>query len=231
MENKIVLLVSGGLDSFIAWKYLNHVDCTVLPLFINYHGKYTDKELSVCEELYGEELIIDEDTLNFSDKEYGEKAFIKNRNIYLALVASNYGYNICMAGLKDDNVGDKSPEAFTSITNLLNTVNSTDKFTYNVMSPFWNKEKSEIVEWYVNSGFPEGLLLRTTSCYHPHKHYCGECPSCFRKYCALISNGINIPPFRNKKLAKEYLCKAIFGVYTPKRKKSIKTSCKFIDVK
>ena len=146
-KNKVVLLVSGGLDSTIAYKYLLHFDKEVLPLFINYKGRYTNKEWAACRYLYGKELHVD-DSLNFEKFEIGEKGFIKNRNAHFALIASNYGEKICMAGLKDDNVGDKSPEAFIKMENLLNTINPEMNGTYSVFSPFWNKEKADIIEYF-----------------------------------------------------------------------------------
>ncbi len=49
---KTVLLVSGGLDSYIAYYYLIKDGYEVLPLHINYQGIYSNKELSVVEELF-----------------------------------------------------------------------------------------------------------------------------------------------------------------------------------
>lgn len=224
----MILLVSGGLDSYIACRYLEEVGeaCIIEPLFINYSGKYTTKELEVCKQLYGK-LTID-CTLNFIDKEIGEKAFIKNRNAYFALIASNYGNEIVMGGLKDDKVGDKSPAAFLAMENLLNTNNSDSR--YSVFSPFWRKTKSDIIKWYINSGFAIDDLLQTTSCYHPTEHFCGKCPSCFRKWCAFSDNGIShhLPTFNNNEMVKKYLDN--IESYDIERQRSIKDAAEKLGV-
>ena len=220
----MILLVSGGLDSYIACRYLEESDTgyAIQPLYIDYRGKYTKKEKAVCERLYPK-LLVD-DTFNFNGVESGKKAFIKNRNAYFALIASNYGTTIVMGGLKDDKVGDKSPEAFIAMENLLNTINPHEVFT--VFSPFWKKTKSEIIKWYINSGYEINDLLQTTSCYHPTEHFCGKCPSCFRKWCAFSDNNIAhyLPMFKNKELVETYLNN--IKSYDLQRQQSIKDAAK-----
>ncbi len=222
----IVLLVSGGLDSYIAKTYLEFNGDVVIPLFINYHGRYTAKEKKICLELYPNLKI--NNSLYLGRFEYGEKAFIKNRNIYFALIASNYGQNICMAGLQDDNVGDKSPEAFNKMQDVLSEVNVK---TYSVFSPFWRKTKTQIIDWYLrSSNLPIKTLVKTTSCYHPTKLFCGECPSCFRKWCAFQDNHISsyLPSFTNKNLVHKYIKN--LKLYDQARQKSILSSAKIMGV-
>jgi len=223
MDLKCVLLVSGGLDSYIGYHYLKKDGYKVKPLFVNYGGKYSEKEKVVVQKLFPD-LIID-NCLNFYGEDSGEKAFIKNRNAYLALVASKYSNAICMAGLKDDNVGDKSPEAFVKMSALLTEINNDTKYGYIVFSPFWRKTKADILHWYLSAGLSVTNLLMTTSCYHPTATYCGECPSCFRRYCAFVSAGVPnfIPMFRNTIMAEEYFNKK--DSYDAERSESIKKAC------
>jgi len=220
----MIILVSGGLDSYIACRYLEEDNSGYIlkALFIDYHGKYTKKEKAVCERLYPK-LLVD-DTLNFNNIESGKKAFIKNRNAYFALIASNYGERIVMGGLKDDNVGDKSPESFLAMERLLNTIDT--KNQYSVISPFWRKTKSDIIKWYLEYGFDVEDLLQTTSCYHPTEHFCGKCPSCFRKWCAFSDNNIAhyLPTFKNKELVETYLNN--IKSYDLQRQQSIKDAAK-----
>ena len=222
---KCVLLFSGGVDSFIAYHVLKAEHQEIIPLYVNYNGRYTDKELSVVQKLIPS-CQINWRTFNFSSFEYGKKAFIKNRNVYLALVASNYSNNIAMAGLKDDNVGDKCPKAFEAMSMLLNTVNDDDVYT--VFSPFFFKEKIDIIEWYINNVGDIGLLTKTVSCYDEKYSYCGHCPACFRKFCAFNYCDVPVPMFRNQEMAKEYLEAVDRGEYTCRRAESIKLACKRI---
>jgi len=222
---KTVLLVSGGLDSFIAYHYLVKDGYEVLPLHINYQGIYSDKELSVVEELFPNVRI--DNSLDFFGQEIGEKAFLKNRNAFFALIGSKYGNSICMAGLKDDNVGDKSQTAFLRMQELLDEINTGD---HHVFSPFWGMEKEEIVKWFMEEQLSLKELCLTTSCYHPELNFCGKCPSCFRKYCAFVSNDIGdyIPAFTNFDLALEY--KTNIFKYSMKRQASILRACKVLGV-
>jgi len=222
---KTILLVSGGLDSYIAYKYLEENNCKLLPLFIDYKGLYTSKELKHAKELFPD-LIID-NSLDLSGQELTPKAFIKNRNAYFVLVGSKYGHIIAMGGLKDDNVGDKSPLAFLKMQELLNEINPD---IYKVFSPFWRMTKSEIIEWYIQSGNHIEVLLKTTSCYHPTELYCGECPSCFRKYCAFFDNGLGylLPGFNNLALVKKYVETITF--YDSARQKSILGVAEYLGV-
>lgn len=198
----MILLVSGGIDSFIAAKYLEQNRYSARYLYIDYHGKYTKKELKICKNLYP--TLEVNTSLNFKGMEQGEKAFIKNRNAYFALIGSNYGKTIVIAGLKDDNVGDKSREAFIQMQNLLSEINGED---YAVISPFWRKTKSDIIKWYIENNFNIMDLLQTTSCYHSTETYCGRCPSCFRKWCAFNDNEIAsyLPEFKNIELVQQYV--------------------------
>ena len=221
----MILLVSGGLDSYIAGEYLKLEGYNITPLFIDYSGKYTQKEKTICRNLYPDLKI--NNMCNFKDAEFGEKAFIKNRNAHFALIASNYGNTIAMGGLKDDNVGDKSPEAFLAMERLLNTINPG---TYSVISPFWRMTKSDIIKWYLDCDFPIDKLLKTTSCYHPTEHFCGKCPSCFRKWCAFSDSQIahHLPMFNNKELVTTYLSN--IKSYDLQRQQSIKDAAEKMGV-
>lgn len=219
----MIILVSGGLDSYIGYHYLKKLRKNVTPLFIDYRGSYTSKEKNVCRILF-KDLIID-NSLNLHDLEKGEKAFIKNRNAYFALVASQYDTYIAMGGLKDDNVGDKSPLAFIKMAELLNTINEK---THYVFSPFWRKTKTDIIEWYLQNGYSINDLLQTTSCYDSILHFCGKCPSCFRKWCAFNSLGLSnhLPKFINKHLVRQYISE--IKNYDPVRQDSIVKAAKII---
>lgn len=219
-----VLLFSGGLDSFIAYHWYKSSLIDVTPIYIDYNGKYCKKEMKSIRELIPETEII-EHVFNFSQKEIGEKCYIPNRNIYLASIAAEYGSTVILGGLKDDNVGDKS-ERFCH--HLSETLSCSIGERIRVTSPFWNMEKVEIIDWFLNDfkGSKESLL-KTVSCYAEKEHYCGKCPSCFRKACALNYNGFNLP-FYNLDLASYYFLNK--DSFPEKRKVSIEQFCKKLGV-
>jgi len=110
-----VLLFSGGLDSFIAYNYLQVEGKNPVPLYVDYEGKYTSKEKDIATYVLQETKIIS-GMFNFFGIEKGDKAFIPNRNMYLIGAASSFSDDVTtiyLAGLKDDNVGDKCDAFYT----------------------------------------------------------------------------------------------------------------------
>ena len=218
-NNKIALLFSGGMDSYVAYYYLQKLypNKTVVPIYIHYGGAYCNKEVIIAKQLLPQTLII-KGEFNLRHLETGEKAFLPNRNLYLITRAAEISPIIFIGGLKDDNVGDKSPKFCVTMSHLLTI--SKGEIVW-VDSPFWMMEKINVVEWFINyAGKDKAIyhLKRTVSCYDPFKQYCGKCPSCFRKACALAYFDVPME-FYNLKLVHKYMDN--IDNYTPLRKKSI----------
>lgn len=180
-----IILVSGGLDSFIAYKLYGGK-----PLFIDYGQKYARKELAACYHLFGKS--------NFEILEVKapcrelENNYIPARNLFLATTAVMYFYpdKIIMAGLKDDNCADKNEAAFLEYSQILSKY---AKKEVKVTSPFWEITKGQAIEMYMKLGHDLALLTKTISCYSASSIPCLDCPACFRRYIALKSNGIDTP--------------------------------------
>lgn len=197
------LLVSGGVDSFIAYHWLKATSKREIhPIYIHYGGKYCDKEWEVVQNQFPN-VVKNVGVFNFSSMEKGAKAYIPHRNLYMLALAASEFSTVWFGGLKDDNVGDKSAAFCHALSTTLSLSSNTQ---ISVDSPFWHKTKSEIVKWliaYCGRDRAEKLLLETVSCYDPTEHHCGQCPSCYRKFCAFTENRINIK-FTNVTLAMEY---------------------------
>ncbi len=220
-EDKRVLLFSGGIDSFIAYRYLGRPK----TVYFNLRTPYSDYEIRVIKELIPDTII--DNSLNLASRQIPSDtaAHIPMRNLYLAMLACKYGDEIIICGLKDDKVNDKTPEAFKEMSTLLTSLNDRP---IKVTSPFWNMTKAEIVKWYIDT-YPGNWdkLHQTISCYTPDKdngtsikRYCGKCQCCFRKWNALWVNGIETP-FYNLVLMKDYLIRARQEHYTIERNASI----------
>lgn len=177
---KEIVLISGGLDSTI----LAFQKKDAIRLFIDYGQDYKKEEERAIKEIFGEyEKIKVETAKRF------ENIFIPNRNLTLASLAATY-YNpdvIYMAGLKDDYVVDKTPEAFKKMSEILSEF--CDK-KIEVISPFWYMTKGEMVERYLRNGGDPSILTKVYSCYKGIQGGCNDCPACFRRFAALESNGI-----------------------------------------
>lgn len=211
-----VLLFSCGIDSLAAWFYMNKPRA----IYINLMTKYTKNELDCLSKLYKliPELIVGcSDSINLGQFEVGEKAFIPNRNLILASIANNFGDRIICAGIKDDNVGDKSEEAFKEMSYCLSFINNR---YIEVYSPFWNMSKIDIISWMLKNVTNAEEIIRTSiSCYTSGVggEQCGKCPSCLRKAVAMSYLSLDISFFKNDitkyPLIEEYIQKMKDGKY------------------
>lgn len=210
----MILLLSGGIDSFVAYHYLGKPKTIYFPL----DTPYTEKEIRVIQRI-DPNIILDYSLRHLGKNQIGEKAFIPYRNLYLAMEASKYDDVIVIAGIKGDDVSDKTPDAFRYMSKILTKLSDR---VITVMSPFWNMTKEEIIIWYNKNVTPQiDLLWGTVSCYSEQStNYCGKCPSCFRKWVALTNAGRTIE-FYNIQLLREYYKSAKEGKYIPERNKSI----------
>jgi len=200
----MILLFSGGIDSYVAYHYLNKPS----TLYCNLHTRYTEKELKTVKKLIPSTII--DSSLDLRSRE-PESAIIPYRNLYLALLANHYSDTIVIVGLKDDVAEDKNPTAFKNISALMTSLS---KRPIRVMSPFWHLTKAEIVEWFLKNGGTKEQLLDTVSCYSSQdKIFCGKCTACFRKWCALRANNIYDLEFTNDALMKDYYHRALEGCH------------------
>lgn len=220
--DKEVLLMSGGLDSTIAYWYLEKP----YSLWIDIGQKYKAKEKEAVKNLKRRyDINIDFiKGLDLSQFEKGENAYIPRRNALLLQLASYYGNKLFLVGIEGDNVEDKSPEAFQEIENCLNFISKEkeDK-QIKIRSPFWGLSKGEIVRWFKkNVPDAEEILLTSVSCYDKDIEWqCGSCKSCFRKAIAMDYNNMNIDWFDKNSEVVDYYIDRI-DTYGYKRRKETK---------
>lgn len=214
-----VALVSGGLDSTLCvFLYMNDSKAgnEDIYVFIDYGQPYMNKELDACKDLFGVSLQVLRIDLGLNNE--AQSPFIRTRNLMLACIV-NARYNpdqILIAGLKDDVVEDKNPQAFEEMSKIISVQS---KAPVEVISPFWNLTKGDLVAAWKQRAEADGigmdLLYRTISCYDHNPGFCGECPACFRWYVAMRSNGLE-PRFNlSKRIMVEYLRK--IHTYDPTR--------------
>lgn len=209
----MILCFSGGIDSYVAWHYLNKPQ----TVYFNFGTPYTEKELVTVMQLIPSTIV--DNSLELGDRQVGDKAYIPYRNMWIAMLASKYDKEIVIAGLKDDMVSDKNPQAFQQMACTLNFIDNTQQVK--IVSPFWEATKADVVRWFIhNVEDGEHLIRKTVSCYDRFKNYCGKCPSCFRKWNALYENDVPLN-FNNRVLMLEYLKNAKDRLYTDDRNDSI----------
>ena len=150
-----ILLFSGGLDSYIAWHFLEKPK----TVYFNLKTSYSDYEIRVEKELIPDTII--DNSLNLASRQdsNSDAAFIPMRNLYLAMLACKYGDEIIICGLKDDCVVDKTPESFDICSGFLSTLNNKQ---IRVISPFWEMSKADIVKWYLEEYHGDTAKLSKT---------------------------------------------------------------------
>jgi 7-cyano-7-deazaguanine synthase len=207
-----ILCMSGGMDSVIAWYYLEKPPC----IFFNTKLPYSSTEYRATQNL-GISCIVDY-SLDFSQE---KEIYIPHRNLLFASRASVYAQEVVIAGLKDDCVEDKTPAAFDLMSYTLSAIG---KEKVRVTSPFWQMTKSDLIKWAIDNvvTFPD-IFRFSISCYNTKNgEPCYSCPSCFRKACALNENGIYYPFNKeDTKLIHSYRYKAETNWYIPERNQSI----------
>ena len=220
-----VLLFSGGVDSLIAFHFLQEPK----PIYIKMNHRYQEKEIAAVKEL--EKLIP---SLNveyiqgphLGQFEFGDSAYIPQRNFHLALLASHFGNKIYIVGIKGDNVPDKSPAAFKTMSFAMNFVKKPDEPRIKIVSPFWNKTKPDIINWFIHNyprAYVEKVLKTSVSCYDQNTMgSCGNCFACARKwlsleYCGIKSYNWFERDIRKFKGLKEYVKRIKLGQYDIKR--------------
>lgn len=215
-----VLLFSGGIDSFVAYFYLwKQFGTPPATVYFDLGAPYNRREIEVVKRLIPSTII--DTSVQVGDTQRGQNAFIPYRNLLLACIARKYGNSIWIAGLKDDCVEDKNPQAFNCMNDCMNFISKPEDGC-KLQSPFWNMTKVEVVQWWMKHaadfGMKTELILQTISCYDQFEatNYCGRCPSCFRKFIALWTNGFKID-FYNQKMLDDYIERAERRVYDQER--------------
>jgi 7-cyano-7-deazaguanine synthase len=213
MNNKAIILLSGGLDSLVA---LGHSVASkkfdvVLALTFDYGQKAASEEIkasrAICEYYNIEHKVIKLDWLkditktalvsdsdiandNFGSVESAKSVWVPNRNaLFLNIAASfcdAYGFNYILFGANRDeakNFPDNTEEFRFKVSDLFQ---SSTQVKPTVVAPLINYSKSDIVKIAVEDSMPLELVR---SCYNSGKGHCGKCESCHYLKKALLANG------------------------------------------
>ena len=220
-----ILLFSAGVDSFIGYYYLReNYDVPNLTLIYSYNDKipYAATELKYVLKFRDELMDKSADMRIISYPQYYSNipcsdSFIPARNLIFALCtcfklyndyATAYlqsdGINIYLGGLRDDRIGDNSPEFCKHASKLLSA--SFDE-QVTVKSVFdYKLSKFEIVGWFVKNHplLAQHLVTHTFSCYSPiNNDHCYSCRACFRRNVSL--QNIELLPFHDKQKLNDWI--------------------------
>lgn len=181
---KEILLYSGGIDSLIAWHYLDKPQ----RLFVYLGTKYAAAEEANIAHAEDYPSILHRTFVNWGDYEHDD-AWLPMRNIFLIMVAAAEGadkiYLVSQKG--EQNIPDRSLKFFEKMALLMTEHNERP---IEVDPVFPQMDKVAMVKWFLENGYSPQQLVNAYSCYSGGHDPCGQCTACWRKFIALTVNGI-----------------------------------------
>jgi len=196
----IIVLVSGGIDSFLMISILKE-DYNIYPIYIDYNhlaGEQEKKAVKKQIEYLGLSNLIEISISNISKNmknslinmnEY-ENDFYPARNLLLLTIASQIAYSkninrIAIGIIKGSRIfPDCTDEYISDAENLLSQSINKD---ISIFKPLSNFSKKDIITLFNEMNLPFNLVY---SCQKGQKKHCGLCPSCIELFKELKGNGV-----------------------------------------
>ncbi len=185
-----VLLSSGGIDS---WLLAHEPELAgAIHVFVDIGQKYKIKEQAAAEYLAATlgaqfEYVEGPDLGQYEHS----TGIIPFRNAQMLLLAGLYGEQIYFGVIADEINSDKSVEFVAAIQDTMNISHRAQYWThgknYQILTPFRQYTKSELVRRFLVNGGSLDKLLTSVSCYDAGAKHCGRCASCFKRWVALVN--------------------------------------------
>lgn len=229
-EKKLVIMMSGGLDSYLAYRWAKEQRRDVLPIWVDLGQPYRKKELTAIRALG---VPVREITCGILNQKWGnmptpDQQIIRARNGLLAMIGALYGQEVWIVALEGEMhpyMLDKNPAFFTAAGNFFSQIIGEE---ITVTTPFADKSKAGIIRWALSAGVTPEEMSRTVTCYDPIKKACGKCSSCFKRWVAMTINGID-EPYRNPPIesafASEYVPKITEAIISGNHEHYSKNRC------
>ncbi|GLS92000.1 7-cyano-7-deazaguanine synthase [Psychromonas marina] len=215
MQKKVVVIYSGGMDSYTVLHKAIEEGLTPYALTFDYgqrHIKEIDVARSVCAELDIHHKVIDISAINqliggssLTDSsidvalghyknENMKSTVVPNRNMILLSLAIGYAVSI---GAEQVYYGAHSgdheiyPDCRPIFVEKMNEVAAVANYeSTEIYSPYLNSDKIGILKDGIRMGLDYG---KTWTCYNGREKACGECGSCVERLEAFEKNGITDP--------------------------------------
>ncbi|TAH60803.1 MAG: hypothetical protein EWM50_06365 [Gottschalkiaceae bacterium] len=194
-NRKVVLLLSGGIDSTVLLYWLIEKNYEVFPLIINYgqvtfEGEYKSAA-SILYDL-GMENIFTVDISEISKLGKGtligqypkdvtsyngwyNTEFFPNRNIMLLILATSYAYKINASNIAIGVVGASYKDTSLSFLNSFMKCIEISLMPINIIAPFADRQRDEVIKQAIRLNVP---IEKTFSCNALSERHCQLCSSC-----------------------------------------------------
>ncbi|MFP8966043.1 7-cyano-7-deazaguanine synthase QueC [Pokkaliibacter sp. CJK22405] len=214
MKDKVVVIYSGGMDSFTVLHRALREGYEVYPLSFNYgqrHSRELDAAQSVCDAngltlklvdiraintlLAGSSLT---DDIDIPEGHYAadnmKSTVVPNRNMILLSLAIGYAVSIgARQVMYGAHSGDHTiyPDCRPEFVEKMNDVSQIANFEpVDIVSPYLQGNKIDILA----DGLRMGLdYSQTWTCYNGREKACGKCGSCQERLEAFELNGVKDP--------------------------------------
>lgn len=202
-DKKVILSLSGGLDSTTLLAHLINKGVKVFPVFFNYGSKHNQYEMQSIEKIFDyyqlnnsqiihlpymhkfkSNLLLNQEEIpegHYNDLNMA-KTIVPYRNlifisILAGIAASNDCQRIALAVHQGDHFiyPDCRPDFIRSVNESIALGFEPPVSLY---TPFINKSKSDIVNEGLKLQVPYNL---TRTCYKNQETACGKCGSCFER--------------------------------------------------
>lgn len=176
MCGKIILL-SGGLDSYISYRLFAP---DYHPVFVDTGAKYAALDYAAALAQVPHLQLLKMPTLT----EHSD-GLVPHRNlILLALVANRFACSeIMVSAPKGELVADQQPAFYRKVSRLLGIT---------ISNPAGRYTKSGLVRQALALGVSTTELLQTRSCYSDAATPCGVCSACIKRAIAFGNSGIDL---------------------------------------
>ena len=214
MKESVVVIYSGGMDSFTVLNRAIKLGFRVFPITFNYgqrHVKEIEYAVDVCLKLNLEHKVIDITSINqllkgsslTSDIDIPEGHYeadnmkstvVPNRNMILLSLAVGYAVSIGASKVfYGAHSGDHSiyPDCRPEFVKKMNDVTAIANYEkVEIVTPYLDKNKAGILG--------DGLIMeldysKTWTCYNGRDKACGKCGSCVERLEAFAENKVIDP--------------------------------------
>lgn len=215
MKEKVVVIYSGGMDSYTVLHKAIEEGKDVYPLTFNYgqrHSKEIEYAAAVCEKLNVPHKIVDISAINqlmagssltsndieIPEGHYEEESMkstvVPNRNMVLLSLAIAYAVSLdARAVYYGAHSGDHAiyPDCRPEFVEKMNDVSQIANYEpVDIVSPYIDVDKIGILTDGLRMGLDYG---ETWTCYNGREKACGKCGSCEERLEAFAKNGVTDP--------------------------------------
>jgi 7-cyano-7-deazaguanine synthase in queuosine biosynthesis len=192
----ILLPLSGGMDSLVAYEKALKITEDVRAFFVLLNTPYSKYEHKAVKKLQIPYELIDLSSWPARWKPYKTRwqHILPLRNLLIIMsIAERVGDrpgSIWLAATDGEippSRGDKSMRFFDATNRLLETLPIRHRLEF----PLRHETKTDLVTWWIQQNLDVDRLLTTITCQQPVKGKpCGVCHACFNRWVALANNGL-----------------------------------------